>query len=542
MTGRPSLSLPPDPLPLPPGPLPSAGWMLRELYRRRVLADPGREALRFSDRVMSHGELLQRLDDGGQRLEQAAARIGCDHPDLVWASYGDDSLEHLLFMLCGFLGERPLLLLPLHASADELANLARRGGVQVLVSDRPPPAALAMVRRTTLGGDWALWTPAESSPPPCPDAADEARPEPMDDSEAEGVRQARARLNRIVGLSMSSGTTTGVPTVHRSTAFDALAMLQHPEWPLSRRMLFSFRMQFAASRSWALRLLMEGNTLCCGRVEQRSALPELAGALDADSFAVNPAYLELMVQERLDTRFPSSVIFLTGTDRVSAVVRRRFRECFGERLVISLANSRLGPLTRLPADQLLANDGESIGWPLPNVRISFDPATDARWLADGLGEAVVQKTWRVNLLHPEHGPITLERTETESRPGDLLRRWPDGQFSFGGRANDVFLFRSLLVSPLEIENLLAADRAVEEVVAFGAPSSVYGAVPMVALRLRSDPDPDASPERELERLRRHCQLAMGAKAPKALILMEAIPRGPSGKPLRRELARQYALT
>jgi voltage-gated potassium channel Kch len=85
--------------------------------------------------------------------------------------------------------------------------------------------------------------------------------------------------------------------------------------------------------------------------------------------------------------------------------------------------------------------------------------------------------------------------------------------------------------------LLGASAAVLEVVAFGAPSSVYGAVPMAALRLR----PDMDAVQELPRLRRLCQDAMGYRAPKALIPVEEIPRGASGKPLRRELARRHAL-
>ncbi|MFM1798336.1 MAG: hypothetical protein RLZZ117_614 [Cyanobacteriota bacterium] len=539
MSGRQLLSLPPDPLPLPEGPIPSAGWMLRELYRLRVQANPGKDALCFSDGVISHRTLLQRLDHGRDRLTRAAARIGCDHPDLVWASYGGDSVDHLLLFLSSFLDERSLLLLPLQASGVELSSLAQRAGVHILVSDRPPPSELGMVCRTVVEGEWKLWTPRETPPATSADILSSGHPTPVDASESEGARQAWASLDRAIGLSMSSGTTTGRPTIQRTAAFESLAMLQHPEWPLSQRMLFSFRMQFAASRSWALRLLMEGHTLCCARVEERSALPELAGQLEADTLSVNPAYLGEMIDTRLDTRFPASLGFLTGTDRVPASLRRRFRDRFGERLVIALANSRLGPLTRLPADQLLAHDGESVGHPLANVRIDVAADADPRWRAEGLGEAVVHKHWRVNLWHPEHGAITLERTESESRPGDLLRLWPDGQISFGGRANDVFLFRSLLVCPLEIENLLAEDDAVEEVVAFGAPSSAYGAVPMAVLRLR--PDSSAS-EQELERLRRLCQAAMGAKAPKALIPVDTIPRGPSGKPLRRELARQYALT
>lgn len=508
--------------------------MLRELYRLRVLADPGREALCFLDRRITHGEWLARLDAWHVTLHSALARLPAVPRDGVWASYGGDTAEHLLVVFSGFLNERPLLLLPLHAGEEELASLVRRADVQVVLSDRPLPVRLGMERRIAVDGPWALWTSVATSPP------DAALPPPEASAEAADTvtEQARQILDQVVGLSLSSGTTTGSPTIQRSSAFVVLAMLQHPEWPRCERMLAGFRMQLSASRTWAVRTLMEGATLCAVRESERAQLPLLAGALDADCLAVAPASMEQMLAERLDTQLPASVRFLTGTDRVPAGLRRRFHTRFPNRLMVALANSRLGPLTLLPADQLLAHDGESVGLPLANVRFDFLDNAETPWQGTALAEATVSKTWRVRLLHPEFGPLDLEHTESESRPGDLLRRWPDGHLSFGGRANDVFLFRSALISPFEIENLLADDPAVEEVVAFGAPSSIYGAVPMAAVRLREGRDAQL----ELPRLRRLCQAAMGYRAPKSLIPLQQIPRGPGGKPLRRELAQQYALT
>jgi len=517
----------PIPLPLPPGPLPAAGWMLRELYRLRVAEDPRREALRFSDHTISHAELLEHLDHWQERVQDALSRIGCLGSDRLWGVCGGDTVENLLLTISQFFAGRPLLLLPLHAGEEEWASLVHRAGVGAVFTDRPLPAALGMERRTVVEGDWQIWTPPEpllcAPPPPSP---------------GDGAQQVREILDQVAGIALSSGTTTGVPAIQTSSYFEALAMLQQPEWPSSRRMLFTFRMQFGASRNWALRTLLEGATLCCVRVSERLELPELAGRFEADTLPVNPTYLEEMLAQRLDERFPASLVFVTGTDRVPAGLRRRFHGRFGPRLTIALANSRLGPLTLLPPDQLLAHDGETVGFPLPNVRFGFDPETPPEWQAQGIGEAVVAKTLRVRLQHPDHGLIDLEHTLETMRPGDLLRLWPDGLLSFAGRANDVFLFRSVLVSPHEIEDLLSEDSAVQEVVGFGAPSSVYGAVPMAALRLRSGLDP----EQELPRLRRLCQDAMGYRAPKALIPMEAIPRGPSGKPLRRELARLHALS
>lgn len=513
--------------------------MLRELYRLRVETDPGRQALRFSNLSLSHGDLLPRIDRWGERVEAAAARAGCADPDRVWAIHADDTVDNLLLSLSQIFAGRALLLLPLHAPETERASLARRAGVGAVLSDGPLPPALGMERRALVAEGWYIWVPPEGPHPavarePEASVGSDDRRRPLSGVEQE----AWSRLERTAGLALSSGTTTGVPSLQRTSYLEWLAMQQHPEWPPSRRMLMSFRLQFGASRAWALRILLEGATLCCVRVPERQQLPELAGSMEADTLPVNPPYLETMLAQRLDLRFPASLAFVTGTDRVPAGLRRRFQERFGARLTIALANSRFGPLTMLPADQLLAHDGESVGRPLRQVRFRFDPDAPPVWQAQGIGEAVVAKTWRVRLLHPEHGAIDLAHTADEARPGDLLRQWPDGMLSFVGRANDVFLFRSVLISPQEIEDVLAEDGTVLEVVAFGAPSSVYGAVPMAAVRLR----PGSDEAQELPRLRRLCQDAMGYRAPKALIPVEEIPRGPGGKPLRRELARLHALT
>ena len=525
-----ALHLPPA-LPLPPGPIPPAAWMLRELYRLRVVADPGREALRFSGHTVTHGELLPQIDRWQELVAAAAARCDCSDPVLIWAIHGGDTIDNLLLGLSQVFSGRALLLLPLHATEAEQATLVRRAGVGVVLSDRPLPPSMGLHRRTTVAQGWEIWASLAGSAKPAWQAPDRLL------SQADVAQEARVRLERAAGLALSSGTTTGVPAIQRSSFLEWLAMQQHPEWPPSRRMLMSFRLQFGASRAWASRILLEGATLCCVRVSERQDLPELAGLLEADTLSVNPPYIETMLAERLERRFPASLAFVTGTDRVPGGLRRRFHGRFGARLTIALANSRLGPLTLLPADQLLAHDGESVGVPLANVRFHFDPEAAPDWQALGIGEVVVAKTWRVRLLHPEHGPIDIEHTVEDSRPGDLLRQWPDGLLSFLSRANDDFLFRSVLISPQEIEDVLAEDPAVLEVVAFGAPSSIYGAVPMAALRLR----PDMDAVQELPRLRRLCQDAMGYRAPKALIPVEEIPRGASGKPLRRELARRHAL-
>jgi hypothetical protein len=148
-----ALHLPPA-LPLPPGPIPPAAWMLRELYRLRVVADPGREALRFSGHTVTHGELLPQIDRWQELVAAAAARCDCSEPDLIWAIHGGDTIDNLLLGLSQVFSGRALLLLPLHATEAERATLVRRAGVGVVLSDRrkPPdkPRIVSCRRRTWL--------------------------------------------------------------------------------------------------------------------------------------------------------------------------------------------------------------------------------------------------------------------------------------------------------------------------------------------------------------------------------------------------------
>jgi long-chain acyl-CoA synthetase len=122
-------------------------------------------------------------------------------------------------------------------------------------------------------------------------------------------------------------------------------------------------------------------------------------------------------------------------------------------------------------------------------------------------------------------------------PGDLLSISRSGQVIFGGRSNDVFLFNSILISPLEIEDVLRQHPGVEDCAAFGAHSTRFGSIPMAAFT--TNPDwPRARVQQELEVL---CRDALGTRRPRKLIIMDEIPKGNTGKALRRELSRLHAL-
>lgn len=115
--------------------------------------------------------------------------------------------------------------------------------------------------------------------------------------------------------------------------------------------------------------------------------------------------------------------------------------------------------------------------------------------------------------------------------GDLGRLAPDGRLTVLGRADDLVISGGVNVHPDEVEAVLATHPAVAEVAVAGRPDPEWGQR-VTAFVVARDP---ASPP-TLAELRAHARERLAAaKAPRELVLVPALPRGPSGKLLRRLL-------
>jgi O-succinylbenzoic acid--CoA ligase len=114
--------------------------------------------------------------------------------------------------------------------------------------------------------------------------------------------------------------------------------------------------------------------------------------------------------------------------------------------------------------------------------------------------------------------------------GDL-GEWTDGRLRVLGRADDVIVTGGEKVSPDEVESLLASHPAVADVAVAGREDEEWG--PRVVAFVV--PKPGAEPT--LADLRAHVTaLAAGYKAPKEVVLVDALPRLPSGKVARASLS------
>ena len=117
------------------------------------------------------------------------------------------------------------------------------------------------------------------------------------------------------------------------------------------------------------------------------------------------------------------------------------------------------------------------------------------------------------------------------RTGDSGSLSPDGYLSLAGRIKELINRGGEKISPHEVEDALLAHPDVVEAVAFALPDAKYGETVGAAVVLRSALGEDD--------LRAHCGDRLAAfKVPLRVHVVDAIPKGPTGKVQRRLLAEQ----
>ncbi|MGY4866628.1 fatty-acid--CoA ligase FadD5 [Mycolicibacterium elephantis] len=121
--------------------------------------------------------------------------------------------------------------------------------------------------------------------------------------------------------------------------------------------------------------------------------------------------------------------------------------------------------------------------------------------------------------------------------GDLVRQDEEGYIWVVDRKKDMIISGGENIYCAEVENALAAHPAIAEVAVIGRQDEKWGEVPVAVVALGQDTGGDLD-LRDLdeflsERLARY-------KHPKALEVVDALPRNPAGKVLKTELRQRFA--
>lgn len=114
--------------------------------------------------------------------------------------------------------------------------------------------------------------------------------------------------------------------------------------------------------------------------------------------------------------------------------------------------------------------------------------------------------------------------------GDLGTFDPEGRLAIRGRRAETIITGGENVSPDEVEAALLEHPGVREAAVFGRPDAEWGETVVARIVPAVEPGP------AVQELREHCAARLAPfKIPKLIELSAEVPRGPTGKLLRREL-------
>jgi fatty-acyl-CoA synthase len=121
--------------------------------------------------------------------------------------------------------------------------------------------------------------------------------------------------------------------------------------------------------------------------------------------------------------------------------------------------------------------------------------------------------------------------------GDLAYRDADGYFYLADRKTDMVISGGVNIYPWEIEQRLHEHPAVQEAAVVGVPDAEWGESLAAFIVLR---DGQAATDEELGLWVK--ETLADYKRPRKVVFVEALPRTPTGKVLKRELKQRLAPT
>lgn len=220
---------------------------------------------------------------------------------------------------------------------------------------------------------------------------------------------------------------------------------------------------------------------------------------------------------------------MAGGEALPDAVFERFKERFGVEILQGYGMSEASPVVSLnvPGSNRVGTVGQAI--PGVTVRAHDD---DGKSLGPGeIGELWLKGPGVMAGYYkrPEDTRAVLS-DDGWYKTGDMGRLDADGFIAITGRKKEMIIVGGENVYPREIESVLDEHPAVAESAAIGQPDASRGEVVVAFVTLA-----DGCDAGEIE-LRDFCRDRLaGFKAPRRVIISSDLPRGPTGKILKRKL-------
>ncbi len=228
-------------------------------------------------------------------------------------------------------------------------------------------------------------------------------------------------------------------------------------------------------------------------------------------------------------------VCVSGGAALPVEVLRGFEEAFGCPVLEGYGLSETSPVASFNHPDRARKPG-SIGTPIRGVQMRVVDSRGYEVPGGEIGEIVIRGHnvmkgyWR----KPEETAQAIQ--DGWFRSGDLGKVDEDGYFVIVDRKKDMIIRGGYNVYPREIEEVLYEHPAVAEAAVIGLPHSALGEEVGAAVALKPGAGATA------EELRDHVKAQVAAyKYPRKVWIVDQLPKGPTGKILKREIVRPAGL-
>src|SRR5260221_293019 len=222
-------------------------------------------------------------------------------------------------------------------------------------------------------------------------------------------------------------------------------------------------------------------------------------------------------------------VCVSGGAALPVEVLRGFEEAFGCQVLEGYGLSETSPVASFNHPDRERKPG-SIGTPIRGVEMRVIDSEGGEVPQGEVGEIVIRghNVMRGYWRRPEETAKAIP--DGWFRTGDLGRVDNDGYFEIVDRKKDMIIRGGYNVYPREIEEVLYEHPAVTEAAVIGLPHQALGEEVGAAVVIKAGADITAT------ELRDHVKAQVAAyKYPRAVWLVDALPKGPTGKILKREI-------
>ncbi|MGW5153300.1 long-chain-fatty-acid--CoA ligase [Rhodococcus koreensis] len=239
-------------------------------------------------------------------------------------------------------------------------------------------------------------------------------------------------------------------------------------------------------------------------------------------------YVSLLHADTGQVDTSSLRICVSGGAALPVEVLRGFQETFGAPILEGYGLSETSPTATF--NRPAHSKAGSIGWPIDGVELSLVNRDGTDTPPGEVGEIVIRGHNVMKGYWNRPDATAAAIVDGWFHTGDMATRDHDGFYFIVDRKKDIIIRGGYNVYPREIEEVLYEHRAVREVAVIGVPHPTLGEEVAAAITLR--PGTSATPDE----LRGYVKARVAAyKYPRHLWLVDKLPKGATGKILKREI-------